>query len=155
MRRPSPPAEGEAQTGPLILYSLLTGGLAGGAALLASLALKAVEARVGGLLGYLPPGPPGEGGLGQAFTGPSSPLLPLLLHRLDPKKLQEALHQVFPEADLGGVLVVDGKHLRGSGKGKSPQVRLVEVLALHLKTTLAQARVEGKVVEKGGHTSSF
>ena len=76
MRRPSPPAEGEAQTGPLILYSLLTGGLAGGAALLASLALKAVEARVGGLLGYLPPGPPGEGGLGQAFTGPSSPLLP-------------------------------------------------------------------------------
>ncbi|AAS80864.1 hypothetical protein TthHB5008_09030 [Thermus thermophilus] len=79
MRRPSPPAEGEAQTGPLILYSLLTGGLAGGAALLASLALKAVEARVGGLLGYLPPGPPGEGGLGQAFTGPSSPLLPLLL----------------------------------------------------------------------------
>ena len=79
----------------------------------------------------------------------------LLLHRLDPKKLQEALHQVFPEADLGGVLVVDGKHLRGSGKGKSPQVRLVEVLALHLKTTLAQARVEGKVVEKGGHTSSF
>ena len=86
---------------------------------------------------------------------PGHTLLPLLLHRLDPKKLQEALHQVFPEADLGGVLVVDGKHLRGSGKGKSPQVRLVEVLALHLKTTLAQARVEGKVVEKGGHTSSF
>ena len=84
---------------------------------------------------------------------PGHTLLPLLLHRLDPKKLQEALHQVFPEADLGGVLVVDGKHLRGSGK--SPQVRLVEVLALHLKTTLAQARVEGKVVEKGGHTSSF
>ena len=79
MRRPSSPAEGEAQTGPLILYSLLAGGLAGGAALLASLALKAVEVQVGGLLGYLPPGPPGEGGLGQAFTGPSSPLLPLLL----------------------------------------------------------------------------
>ena len=71
---------------------------------------------------------------------PGHTLLPLLLHRLDPKKLQEALHQVFPEADLGGVLVVDGQHLRGSGKGKSP---------------LAQARVEGKVVEKGGHTSSF
>ena len=88
-------------------------------------------------------------------NAPGHTLLPLLRHRLDPKKLQEALHQVFPEADLGGVLVVDGKHLRGSGKGKSPQVRLVEVLALHLKTTLAQARVEGKVVEKGGHTSSF
>lgn len=85
-----------------------------------------------------------------ACATPGHTLLPLLLHRLDPKKLQEALHQVFPEADLGGVLVVDGKHLRGSGKGKSPQVRLVEVLALHLKTTLAQARVEGKVVEKGG-----
>ena len=121
---------------------------------------------------------------------PGHTILTLLLHRLDPKKLQEALLQVFPEADLGGVLVVDGKHLRGSGKGKSPQVRLVEVLALHLKTTLAQARVEGredqallelldrlgaeglkgkvvvgdagylypevagKVVEKGGHTSS-
>ena len=86
---------------------------------------------------------------------PGHTLLPLLLQRPEPNKLREALHQVFPEADLGGVLVVDGKHLRGSGKGKSPQVRLVEVLALHLKTTLAQARVEGKVVEKGGHTSSF
>ena len=79
MRRPSPPAEGEAQTGPLILYSLLTGGLAGGAALLASLALKAVEARVGGLLGYLPPGPPGAGALGPAFTRPSAPPLAVLL----------------------------------------------------------------------------
>ena len=75
---------------------------------------------------------------------PGHTILTLLLHRLDPKKLQEALLQVFPEVDLGGVLVVDGKHLRGSGKGKSPQVRLVEVLALHLKTTLAQARVEGR-----------
>jgi fructokinase len=53
--------------------------------------------------------------------------------------------------------VVDGKHLRGSGKGKSPQVRLVEVLALHLLTTPAQAKAEGlkgKVVPKGGRTSS-
>jgi hypothetical protein len=53
--------------------------------------------------------------------------------------------------------VVDGKHLRGSGKGKSPQVRPVEVLALHLLTTLAQAKAEGlkgKVVPKGGRTSS-
>ena len=40
--------------------------------------------------------------------------------------------------------MVDGKHLRGSGKGKSPQVRLVEVLALHLLTTLAQAEAEGR-----------
>jgi hypothetical protein len=40
--------------------------------------------------------------------------------------------------------VVDGKRLRGSGKGKSPQVRLVEVLALHLLTTLAQAKAEGR-----------
>ena len=39
--------------------------------------------------------------------------------------------------------MVDGKRLRGSGKGKSPQVRLVEVLALHLLTTLAQAKAEG------------
>lgn len=43
--------------------------------------------------------------------------------------------------------MVDGKHLRGSGKGKSPQVKLVEVLALHLHTTLAQARAEGREEE--------
>jgi hypothetical protein len=61
---------------------------------------------------------------------PGHTILTLLLHRLDPEKLQEALLQVFPGADPGEVLVVDGKHLRGSGKGKSPQVRLVEVLAL-------------------------
>jgi len=87
---------------------------------------------------------------------PGHTILTLLLHRLDPEKLQEALLQVFPGADLGEVLVVDGKHLRGSGKGKSPQVRLVEVLALHLLTTLAQAKAEGlkgKVVPKGGRTS--
>jgi hypothetical protein len=51
---------------------------------------------------------------------PGHTILTLLLHRLDPEKLQEALLQVFPGADLGEVLVVDGKHLRGSGKGKSP-----------------------------------
>jgi hypothetical protein len=75
---------------------------------------------------------------------PGHTILTLLLHRLDPEKLQEALLQVFPGADLGEVLVVDGKHLKGSGKGKSPQVRLVEVLALHLLTTLAQAKAEGR-----------
>jgi hypothetical protein len=75
---------------------------------------------------------------------PGHTILTLLLHRLDPEKLQEALLRVFPGADLGEVLVVDGKHLKGSGKGKSPQVRLVEVLALHLLTTLAQAKAEGR-----------
>jgi len=75
---------------------------------------------------------------------PGHTILTLLLHRLDPEKLQEALLQVFPGADLGEVLVVDGKHLKGSGKGKSPQVRLVEVLALGLRTTLAQAKAEGR-----------
>jgi hypothetical protein len=75
---------------------------------------------------------------------PGHTALTTLLHRLDPEKLQEALLQVFPGADLGEVLVVDGKHLRGSGKGKSPQVRLVEVLALGLRTTLAQAKAEGR-----------
>lgn len=73
MRRPSPPAEGEAQTGPLILYSLLTGGLAGGAALLASLALKAVEARVGGLLGTFPLAPPGRAGSARPSRAPPPP----------------------------------------------------------------------------------
>jgi len=81
---------------------------------------------------------------------PGHTALTTLLHRLDPEKLQEALCQVFPGqrsylgADLGEVLVVDGKHLKGSGKGKSPQVKLVEVLALHLLTTLAQAKAEGR-----------
>ena len=51
---------------------------------------------------------------------PGHTILTLLLHRLDPEKLQEALLQVFPGADLGEVLVANGKHLRGSGKGKSP-----------------------------------
>jgi hypothetical protein len=68
---------------------------------------------------------------------------------LEPGKLQEALLQVFPGkrsylgADPEEVPVVDGKHLR-SGKEKSPHVRLVEDLALHLQTTLAQARAEGR-----------
>ena len=103
---------------------------------------------------------------------PGHTILTLLLHRLDPEKLQETLLQVFPGADLREVLVADGKHLRGSGRGKSPQVRPVEVLALHLLTTLAQAKAEGrkgkvvvgdagylypesagKVVPKGGRTS--
>jgi hypothetical protein len=75
---------------------------------------------------------------------PGHTILTLLLHRLDPEKLLEALLQVFPGADLGEVLVVDGKHLKGSGKGKSPQVKLVEVLALHLLTTLAQAKAKGR-----------
>jgi fructokinase len=80
---------------------------------------------------------------------PGHTILTLLLHRLDPEKLQEAPLQVFPGADPGEVLV----HLRGSGRGKSPQVRLVEVLALGLRTTPAQAKAEGlkgKVVPKGG-----
>jgi hypothetical protein len=74
----------------------------------------------------------------------ATPSSPSSCTALDPEKLQEALLQVFPGADLGEVLVVDGKHLKGSGKGKSPQVRLVEVLALHLLTTLAQAKAEGR-----------
>ncbi|WP_198665528.1 hypothetical protein [Thermus sediminis] len=49
--------------------------------------------------------------------------------------------------------MVDGKTLRGSGKGDSPQVGLVGVLAPHLLdpfahgqsgATLAQAKVEGR-----------
>ena len=36
---------------------------------------------------------------------PGHTILTLLLHRLDPEKLQEALLQVFPGADLGEVLV--------------------------------------------------
>jgi hypothetical protein len=42
----------------------------------------------------------------------------LLLHRLDPEKLQEALLRVFPRADLGEVLVVDGKHLKKGNQGE-------------------------------------
>ena len=38
--------------------------------------------------------------------------------------------------------MVDGKHLRGSGKGKSSQVRRVEVLALHFQTTWVQVKVD-------------
>jgi len=78
---------------------------------------------------------------------PGHTAITLLVHRLDPQKLQEALLQVFPEVDPEEVLVVDGKRLRGSGKGKSPQVRLVEILALRLQTTLAQARTEGREAE--------
>ncbi len=45
---------------------------------------------------------------------PGHTAITLLLHRLDPEKLQAALLQVFPEADLGEVLVVE----RGSTCGK-------------------------------------
>ena len=75
---------------------------------------------------------------------PGHTILTLLLHRLDPEKLQEALLQVFPGADLGEVLVVDGKHLRGSGKEKSP---------LELLDRLGAEGLKGKVVQKGGRTS--
>ncbi len=112
---------------------------------LLGLILVALLSRVDSLRGWsVLPGPTPPSSPPGPAQAPGHTILTLLLHRLDPKKLQEALLQVFPEADLGGVLVVDGKHLRGSGKGRSPQVRLVEVLALHLKTTLAQARAEGR-----------
>ncbi|GAA6756960.1 hypothetical protein Thermus77420_24370 [Thermus thalpophilus] len=77
---------------------------------------------------------------------PGHTALTQLLHRLDPKALAEALAKVFPGRELEGekVLVADGKVLRGSGKGKSPQVRLVEAWALSLGRTLAQARAEGR-----------
>lgn len=66
-------------TGALLLYSAFTGALAGlGAAFLAWL-LKSLTEGVGLLFGYLPPYPPGEGGVLQAFTGPTFPLLFLLL----------------------------------------------------------------------------
>ncbi|TFU26366.1 transposase family protein [Thermus tengchongensis] len=76
-----------------------------------------------------------------------------LLHRLDPQASAQALAAVFPETEREGekVLVADGKALRGSGKGKNPQVRLVEAKvraspvtwAHSLGRTLAQARAEG------------
>jgi len=69
--------EGVRQTGPLILYSAFTGALAGLLVALLSLALKALSAFFGVLLGYLPPEAPGDGGLLQAFTGP--PFWPLAL----------------------------------------------------------------------------
>jgi CIC family chloride channel protein len=71
--------EGMRQTGPLILYSAFTGALAGLLVALLNLALKALSAFFGTFMGYLPPEAPGEGGLLQAFTGPPSPLLALLL----------------------------------------------------------------------------
>ncbi|WP_234554125.1 transposase family protein [Thermus caliditerrae] len=76
---------------------------------------------------------------------PGHTALTELLHRLDPEALAQALAAVFPETEREGekVLVADGKALRGSGKGKSPQVRLVEVWARSLGQTLAQARAEG------------
>ncbi|MFN4253326.1 hypothetical protein, partial [Deinococcus sp.] len=74
--------------------------------------------------------------------------LTTLLHRLDPQALREALARAFPEVSLPPgereVWVVDGKVLRGSRKGGFPQVRLVEVLAMGLRLTLAQARAEGR-----------
>ncbi|KHG64440.1 hypothetical protein QT17_12385 [Thermus sp. 2.9] len=78
---------------------------------------------------------------------PGHYVLTSLLPRLDPEGLQKALLSLFPEAKGEGVWVVDGKTLRGSRKGPSPQVRLVEVLALHLRTTLAQAQAEGREAE--------
>ncbi|AFV77147.1 hypothetical protein Theos_2153 [Thermus oshimai JL-2] len=78
---------------------------------------------------------------------PGHYVLTSLLPRLDPEGLQKALLSLFPEAQLDGVWVVDGKTLKGSRKGPSPQVRLVEVLALHLRTTLAQAQAEGREAE--------
>lgn len=67
------------ETGPLILYSALSGLLAGLLAAGFAFLLKVLSAWVGLLLGYLPPEAPGEGGLLQVFTGPISILLVLLL----------------------------------------------------------------------------
>ncbi|WP_051906154.1 hypothetical protein [Thermus tengchongensis] len=84
---------------------------------------------------------------------PGHTALTELLHRLDPQASAQALAAVFPETEREGekVLVADGKVLRGSGKGKNPQVRLVEAKvraspvtwAHSLGRTLAQARAEG------------
>lgn len=67
------------ETGPLILYSALSGLLAGLLAAGFAFLLKVLSAWVGLLLGYLPPEAPGEGGLLQVFTGPTSVLLVLFL----------------------------------------------------------------------------
>ncbi|GGM93840.1 hypothetical protein GCM10007092_03930 [Thermus composti] len=69
----------ERSPGPLILYSLFTGALAGGGAALFGLSLKALGEGLGKAFGYLPPEAPGEGGLAQAFLGPSPWALALLL----------------------------------------------------------------------------
>jgi hypothetical protein len=53
------------------------------------------------------------------------------------------LQKVFPEIDPDA-LGVDGKVLRGSDKGGGPAVKLVEVLALGVRITLAQAKAEGR-----------
>ncbi|GAA6756631.1 hypothetical protein Thermus77420_21070 [Thermus thalpophilus] len=60
-----------------------------------------------------------------------------LLPRLGPKGLQKTLLSLFPKAQLDAEWVVDGKTLRGSREGQSPQVRLLRVLAPHPRTTLA------------------
>jgi hypothetical protein len=77
-----------------------------------------------------------------------------LIRRLDPQALGSALQQVFPELPLPAsfptstattsALVADGKVLRGSAKGESPVVRVVELWCEQARHSLAQARVGGR-----------
>ncbi|GEM87755.1 transposase family protein [Meiothermus granaticius] len=71
-----------------------------------------------------------------------------LIRRLDPQALSSALQQVFPELSLPAsfptptsTLVADGKVLRGSAKGESPVVRVVELWCEEARHSLTQAQV--------------
>jgi hypothetical protein len=52
---------------------------------------------------------------------PGHTILTLLLHRLDPEKLQEALLQVFPGADLGRSWWWTGSTSGEAARGKVPR----------------------------------
>ncbi len=108
--------------GPLILYSLFTGGLVGLLLIPFGLLLGFLTEHLGLLFGYLPPSPPGARGVVQAFTGPGLwalafllPPLYALLSFLGPGLGLEALlgrarqgltvpPWTYPRALLGGLL---------------------------------------------------
>ncbi len=52
---------------------------------------------------------------------PGHTILTLLLHRLDPHKLQEALHKVFPEVDLGRFWWWTGSTSGEAARGGAPR----------------------------------
>ncbi len=83
-------------------------------------------------------------------NAPGRTAIAQLIRRLDPQELASALRKVFPECSLPDstrTLVADGKALRGSAKGESPMVRVVELWCTQARQTLAQAQAEGREEE--------
>jgi predicted transposase YbfD/YdcC len=75
---------------------------------------------------------------------PSHDTLERLFQRLEPEKFQECFVQWVKTLNLGaGLIAIDGKTLRGTGRGKSA-IHLVSAWAVHNQISLGQLKTSEK-----------